>query len=163
MKNPKQKGPTESPYIKLRAEMLSSQAWRDLTPAAKKVIERLIIEHIQHAGKDNGRLICTYPDFERHGIRPGSIAPAIRLCVKLGFVVVTQQGRRTPDHNWPSHYRLTFLPTADANPTDEWKHFVAIKKSRKMQKPTYKNVASTAYENVASTDYENVGPGILAD
>jgi hypothetical protein len=111
--------------------MLCSSAWRALTAPAKCIIERLIIEHCKHGGKDNGKLICTYQDFVEYGTRRPSIAPAIRLTVKLGFVEITQLGHRSPDHGWPSRYRLTFLATANANPTDEWKNFAAPKQPKK--------------------------------
>jgi hypothetical protein len=121
MKKLKQNQPKEPPWIKLRAEMLNSPAWRALTPAAMRVILRLIIEHTDHAGKDNGHLICTYQDFAEYGIRYQSIGPAIRQAVALGFVEITQIGWRSSGQRRPAKYRLTFLPTANAGPTDEWK------------------------------------------
>jgi hypothetical protein len=133
MKKPKTSEPS---YIKLRREMLEAPGWRALTPAAKCVIERLIIEHMRHAGKDNGRLICTFDDFEEYGIRRKSIAPAIRLAVELGFIHVTQAGWRSAGYRRPAHYRLTFLPTDNAGPTDEWKqvHLDTISPKNKHRK-----------------------------
>jgi hypothetical protein len=149
----------EPSYIKLRAEMLCSPAWRALSLPERRIIERLIIEHCKHRGKCNGNLICTYQDFAEYGIRRPSIAAAIEQTARLGFVEVTYRGHRSPDHNWPSRYRLTFLATADGDATDDWKHFVAAKRPRKMQKPRYESVPSTGNENVPSTGYKNVPPG----
>jgi hypothetical protein len=140
---PKQAKPKEPPYVKLRMEMLCSPAWAALTPAAKCVIERLIIEHIRHAGKDNGKLICTHKDFAEYGIRYPSIAPAIRLAVKLGFVEITQSGWRSAGRRRAAQYRLTFLPTAGTPPTDEWKQYQP-------------GCLNWRYENVSTTGYENV-------
>jgi hypothetical protein len=149
MKKPKT---SEPPYIKLRREMLEAPAWRALTPAAKCVIERLIIEHIRHAGKDNGRLICTYDDLEQYGVRRMSIAPAIRLAVQLGFIRVTQIGWRSAGYRRPAQYRLTFLPTDNAGPTDEWKHVQpdTISPNNKHQKRQIR-VAKTLLSPVAKT------------
>jgi hypothetical protein len=111
----------DGPWIKLRLEMLASPAWIALGPAAKRVIERLVIEHLRHGGRDNGHLICTHRDFADYGIRYPSIAPAIRQAVDLGFVEITERGWRAAGYGKPAKYRLTFI--LDANPTDEWKQF----------------------------------------
>jgi hypothetical protein len=111
---------SEGPWIKLRLDMLESLAWRALTPPAKKVVERLMIELMKHAGKENGRLICTYQDFVAFGIRGRSIAYAIRQAVELGFVEITARGWRAAVHGRPAKYRLTFLSAYGKVPTDEW-------------------------------------------
>ena len=137
-------------YIKLRGEMLRSPAWAALSHAAKQIIERLIVEHIRHAGQLNGRLICTYTDFANFGIRYPSIAPAIRQCVQLGFVEITQRGWRAAVHGRPAQYRLTFLPTKTAPATDEWKHFRARHKHNSAKKTHRKNLGFR-YENVPTS------------
>jgi hypothetical protein len=112
---------TNGPFVLRRLEMMRSPAWRALSGAAKSVIERLEIEHMLHAGKANGRLICTYNDFVEYGIRRMSIAPGIRQGSAFGFVEITQRGRRSPAGGNPTHYRLTYLPTNTCGPTDEWR------------------------------------------
>jgi hypothetical protein len=112
---------SEGPWIKLRLEMLESPAWGALTRPAKKVIERLMIEHMKHGGKNNGRLICTYLDFIAFQIRDRSIADGLGQAVELGFVEVTARGGRFAGRGQPAQYRLTFMPTDGAEPTDEWR------------------------------------------
>ncbi len=135
----------EPAYVKHRREMLESPARRGLTMAAVRVLERLEIELMRHAGKNNGALIVTYAQFAEHGIRYPSIAPAIRLLVELGFLQVTQHGWRSAGQHRPARYRLTYLSSYGNPPTDEWKIT-----SR------YENVTAAGYENVSGTGYENV-------
>jgi hypothetical protein len=116
----------EGPWIKRRLDMMQSPAWRALSANAKCVIERLEIEHMLHAGKDNGRLVCTYQNFADRGIRHRSIATAIRNAVELGFMEIRQRGWRSAGHGRPALYRLTFLATDNAGPTDEWRHISGL-------------------------------------
>jgi hypothetical protein len=103
--------------------MLDSPAWRALTPAAKAVLERLEMEYMRDkAGRANGGLVCTYEQFVDHGIRLGSIAGGIRQAIELGFLKITQRGRAYAGAHHPNYYRLTYLPTAHAKPTDEWRN-----------------------------------------
>jgi hypothetical protein len=62
-----------------------SPAWQALPNNARRILDRLEVEHMQHGGADNGHLPCTYADFEKAGVRRKSIALAIRQCVALGF------------------------------------------------------------------------------
>lgn len=111
-------------FIAHRIEMLESTAWAELTFAARRILDRLEIEHAHHGGKDNGNLPCTYDDFERFGIRRKSVAPALKLLVRLGFIEVTYQGRGgNAEFHQPSRYRLTYLTTKRAAPTDEWARY----------------------------------------
>jgi hypothetical protein len=71
-------------FIAHRIEMLESAAWASLTFAARRILDRLEIEHANHGGKENGNLPCTYDDFERFGVRRASVAAGIRLLVAGG-------------------------------------------------------------------------------
>jgi hypothetical protein len=55
--------PKGEPWIWLTREMLSSPAWRALSPAALKVVKRVMLEHMAHACTANGNLVVTYGDF----------------------------------------------------------------------------------------------------
>lgn len=109
-------------FVSHRVDMIRSPAWWAMNFAARRVLDRLEIEHCNHGGAENGRLACTYDDFHRVGIRRQSIPAAIVQLARLGFVEVTEKGRQAhADLRIPSRYRLTFLPTPDgAGPTDEW-------------------------------------------
>ena len=109
-------------FIAHRVEMPESPAWASLPLACRRILDRLEIEHASHGGKENGNLPCTYGDFEDFGIRRKSIADAVRKLVTLGFIEVTHQGRGgIGEWRQASRYRLTYLPTKKANPTDDWR------------------------------------------
>lgn len=118
-------------FIAHRVEMLESEAWRSLSFAARKVLDRLEIEHAHHGGKENGRLPCTYQDLARFGVRRSSVSGALRQLVATGFIEVTHQGRGgNADYRDPSRYRLTFLHTKAGSrvidPTDDWRKWSPI-------------------------------------
>jgi len=111
------------PFVYHALEMRRSPAWRALSDNTRRVLDRLEIEHMEHGGTQNGFLICTYDDFEKCGIRRKSISRAIRECVLLGFVEVTQKGGRSiSDCKFPSNYRLTYVGGRGKSPapSDEW-------------------------------------------
>ena len=105
-------------------EMLEAPAWRVLSLSARRIIERIEIEHAHHGGKDNGRLIVTYDDFETYGVHKHAIAPAIREAVALGFLEITEHGR-AGNAKWrtPNCFRLTFRASKGlpGDGTHEWR------------------------------------------
>jgi hypothetical protein len=103
-------------------EMLLSPAWRELSLSARRLLDRLSIEFMAHAGKDNGRLPVTYEQFVEYGIDRHAIAPAIRETEALGFIEVTQRGKPSPGElRFPNYFRLTDRKTKAGDPTDDWK------------------------------------------
>jgi hypothetical protein len=118
--------PAGEPWIWFTRELLESDAWRLLPCAAKTVVFRVAIEHMHHAGTENGALKVTYADFERYGIRRKSLKDAIEQAVAHGFVTITQPGRRSSGPNrWPAHYALTWLSLKDGSaPSNRWKGWV---------------------------------------
>lgn len=119
---PRRKTSIPGQFVAHRVEMLRSPAWRALNLAARRVLDRLEIENADHGGAENGALKCTYDDFARAGVRRQSVAAAIRDLEALGFVEIMQRGRKAAaDFYLPSLYRLTYLHTPFAGPTDEWK------------------------------------------
>ena len=111
-------------FVAHTREMRESVAWRHLSNNARRVLDRLELEHMRHGAADNGSLPCTYRDFIKSGIRRASIAPSIRQCVALGFLEVTHAGGRSISNlRWPSRYRLTYLNGCGRSPapTHEWR------------------------------------------
>ena len=109
----------------------------ELSLAAHRVLLRLEIEHCHEGGRENGNLVCTYDQFERFGIRRASVADAIKQLVTVGLVEVTHQGRGgNREYRDPSRYRLTYLQTQAANPTDEWRRYVTPAKATPRAKPS---------------------------
>lgn len=118
--------PPGEPFIWITREMLESHAWRAASLNARTVFDRIAIEHMSHAGGQNGALPVTYDDFMRAGIRRGSIAEAIAEAVALGFVDVAQPGQKGwgPFKGRAARFRLTQLPTATGDPaTPRWRRF----------------------------------------
>jgi hypothetical protein len=104
-----------------RIDMLRSPAWRVLSLSARRVLDRLEIEHADHGGAENGRLPVTYEDFEQYGIHRHAISLAIRELVALGFVEITEAGRAgNAEFRRPNIFRLTYFNT-NVGPTDEWR------------------------------------------
>jgi hypothetical protein len=109
-------------FIPHRIDLIESVAWGGLSLAARRVLDRLEIEHMHHGGVENGHLPCTYSDLERFGVRRKSISAAIEELVAAGMIEVTHQGRGgNAVYRNASRYRLTYLATRTAAPTDEWK------------------------------------------
>lgn len=103
-------------------EMLRSPAMRVLSLTARRILDRLEIEHAAHGGRDNGRLPVTYADLVEFGITDRKlITPGIRELCALGFVVLTKPGRSgNGAHRTPNLFRITYLPARRAAPTNEW-------------------------------------------
>jgi hypothetical protein len=84
------------------------------------------VEHCRHGGRNNGKLICTYADFERGGARRKSIRSALSALTAAGLLEITRPGRRSyADLRFPAMYRLTYLSTyehgKEVDPTHDWK------------------------------------------
>jgi hypothetical protein len=112
-----------SQFVPHTIDMLQSPAWRVLSQSARRVLDRIEIEHMAHGGSENGRLPVTFDDFERYGVHRHSIAPAIRECEALGFAEITQRGiAGNAEFRSPHHYRLTYMPAMAREPaTHEWR------------------------------------------
>jgi hypothetical protein len=111
-------------------EMLESPAYRALSRAARQILARLEIELAHHGGRDNGKLIVTFAQFEEYGIEKHAIGPAIRELVALGFVEITRYGRAgNGEFRIASMYRLTYRPVDRAKPTDEWRNIQTIEQA----------------------------------
>src|SRR5215213_7505264 len=108
-----------------RIDMLESPAYRALSLSARRVLDRLEIELAHHGGADNGKLPCTYKDFENYCIEYKSIAPEIREAVALGFVEITERGcAGIAEYRSATKYRLTYRPSKyhAGDGTHEWQN-----------------------------------------
>jgi hypothetical protein len=107
-------------------EMLESAAYRVMSRAGHQVLSRIELELRYHGGKENGHLPVTFENFVDYGIERGGIAPALREVEALGFIEITHHGRGgNAEHRSPNLFRLTYEPTKNADPTNEWKRFAA--------------------------------------
>ncbi len=113
--------PKDEPWVWETSELLSSAAWRAMSTNTRKLIDFLLIEHSNHAGTENGRLIATHSQLAAYGLTPCHIGEAINEAEFLGLIRVKRGGRRNLT-NQPSTYRLTWIGNREyAPPTNEWK------------------------------------------
>ncbi|WP_454917292.1 hypothetical protein [Xanthobacter sediminis] len=114
--------PEGSQWFWITVDMASSPAWRALPWQAMRVVLRVLIEHANHAGRENGRLIVPYGSFESYGIRRMAVREAISQAEALGFLDVLPGTMSVGRARAPSLYRLTWLATHDGEtPTNRWK------------------------------------------
>jgi len=99
--------------------MFLSAARKALGINARRLLEYLEVEHMNHAGTENGNLIATHKQLREWGIPKSQIAKAIDQAEDLGFIEVQRGGR-----NYPSRYRLTyFADRLYRSPTNNWRRY----------------------------------------
>jgi hypothetical protein len=115
--------PADQPWVWLSREMLESEAWRTAPINTRRVVERLMLEHMAHAGTMNGKLVCTYDDFDKWGVWRRRLRASIRDASDRGLIAVTEKGKASAgDNRWPNKYALGWLPMHDGAPAlNKWK------------------------------------------
>jgi hypothetical protein len=116
--------PADEPWVWLTRELLSSNAWQTLSINERRIIDRLLIENMNHAGTMNGQLRVSHRQFIKCGVTKNKVAPAIRGLVARGLVRITPT-ESGGDIRGYYQYRLTFLPANSKEPTNEWRSFRA--------------------------------------
>jgi GNAT superfamily N-acetyltransferase len=125
--------PPDMPWIWLTREMLEAPAWRAMPIHARRVVERVCIEHMAHAGTANGNLTVTYRDYRAYGIGQRRIRKAIEIAEALGWIEVTVRGRRSFEaERYPSRYALTWLPqpALGRHATNRWRQITTPESAR---------------------------------
>jgi hypothetical protein len=121
--------PANQPWGWFSFELIESGAMRALSINARRILDRIRIEHMSHAGLENGRLKVTWNDFVKFGVARRFIAAAQAEIIAVGIVAIERHGRKFygEDKGAPTEYRLTYLPVAEPGdfrpPTNEWKRF----------------------------------------
>jgi hypothetical protein len=128
-------------WVPHSAELLKSTAWRSRSLHCARLLDRLELEHMAHAGTMNGYLIVTYDQLVAFGIGRRFIRAAIDDAVKRGLVIVEHHGGyRGGSRRDPSLYRLSYLrfrvePAVGrpyfASPTNEWRRYCDPPKLKK--------------------------------
>ena len=118
---PAHRPPKDEPWVWLTGELLNSPAWRARSINTVRLIDFLCIEHMNHAGTENGNLQATSDQLVAYGLTRSAIRMAVEEAKFLGLIRF-RRGGRWAGTNQPSIYRLTFLADRDGNPpTNEWK------------------------------------------
>jgi hypothetical protein len=93
------------------------------------------VELGHHGGADNGRLPVTFENFVDYGMDRHMIARAIRECVALGFLRITQAGRAgNAEFRQPNMFRLTYIHAGAEPPTHEWRKIETMQEARRLAK-----------------------------
>lgn len=142
--------PAGEAWTWLTRELLRSPAWRARSINCTRLVDFLLVEHCNHAGLHNGKLLATYDQLVEWGIRREAICDAIDEAEFLGLVRVEVRGRFSHGaRKVPSEYRLTFFASHDNAPaTNEWKaiteQHVAARKNAK-RKSAQRKFPSTGF------------------
>jgi hypothetical protein len=133
--------PPQEPWVWFTREMMESPAWGAMTAPARRVVDRILIEHMHHAGTENGNLVVTFDNFEVFGVSRRAIKPAIRVAVRLGFIDITFQGVRSHGAaRRPSKYGISWLPRDDGTPpSNRWKSILTKEQAETAVKAVYSN------------------------
>ena len=106
-------------------EMMEHEAFRALSLNSLRLLNRLLIEHVQQGGQENGRLVVTHEALRDYGLNGSSVREAIDECVAFGFIRV-KAGGRWAGTNRPNRFQLTWLGWLDdddsaRDPENTWK------------------------------------------
>ena len=117
--------PEGEPWLWLTRELIESDAWHTAPINTRRFVERLMLEHMAHAGTMNGELVCTYADCVKFGIFRRFIRITILDAIARGLVDMTQQGKASSgSERWPSRFALGWLPRRDgAAALNRWKAY----------------------------------------
>ena len=113
-------------------EMMKSPPYRILGLSAHRALSRVEIEFAHHGGQDNGKLPVTFDDFAEYGIRRQSIGPALDELEALGFVKITEQGKKAKaaEYRRPNKFLLMSRPPQKGVAFhDGWRRFKTIEEA----------------------------------
>jgi hypothetical protein len=130
-------------------DMLESPAYRVLSLAARRLLDRIEIELAHHGGLENGRLPVTYTQFENYGIDRLGTAAAIREAAALGFITIKHGRGGNAEYRQPNLFGLTYRQVQvvrygdSTPPTDEWRRIKTIEEAEQIAKearqPKFRN------------------------
>lgn len=115
--------PQEGGWCWSHKTMMWSHPWRALSRAARLVVDRILLEHIDQGGGSNGSLTVTFADFQTFGVNKKQITWAIKEAEALGFIRITVRGigALAGDDRRAQQYALTWMPATDGPATNRWK------------------------------------------
>jgi hypothetical protein len=160
-------GPPESDgaWVWHTIALKCSAAWLHRSHRAIIFTEFLEVENLRHAGFENGNLLAPHRQLLVWGMRGETIADAIKenisrkLVARRGGGIDLETGKRLP-----FRYRLTYLPTADAPATNEWKRYketAPAKSPEKVEKA--KRAIAARWADSAASKKQNPATGFGSD
>jgi hypothetical protein len=119
--------PEGEPWVWMTRSLLESDAWRTAPPTTRRFVEFLMVEHSNHGGCENGKLIATFEQLEKWGIRRKSIPKAQRDAIRRGLVYRTEKGCRSAGRGRrPHRFGLSWYAGYDGSaPPNRWKAYRA--------------------------------------
>jgi hypothetical protein len=136
-----------------------SSAWRGRSPRLTRLIEFLEVENLRHAGLENGRLLAPYAQLVAWGMRRETLKDTIKEGVERRLIAVTGGGVDfDTGKRLPHLYRLTYYPTTDAPPTDDWKRFQEDASEKDPKKVAQaKHAAAVRWSKTGPKEKQNPG------
>lgn len=141
--------PKGEPWVWFTRELLESEAWGAMSINARRVLDALLLDHMAHAGCENGRLCATYDQLVQNGVGRRHVRAAFQELDFLGLVKLTERGGRYGGTRYPSMYRLTFYTHADGTPaTNDWKainvqHIEAMRTQQRADRERRKQISGS--------------------
>lgn len=102
--------PEGEPWVWLTRELVASHAWRSRSLHCVRLIDFLLIEHMNHAGRENGCLAAPYSQLVQFGLGRRYISSAIKEAEAVRLIEVERGGKKNAVADHLSRFRLTFLP-----------------------------------------------------
>jgi len=107
-------------WVAISLNLLESAAYSSLSLNARKAWDRLLIEHMGHNRRHNGKLMVTHEQFISYGVTAEYVGDALDELDFKGLVRITR-GRAGNGTSHPSIFRLTFDGDCEgAAATNEW-------------------------------------------
>lgn len=158
--------PEGEPWVWLTRDLLASPAWRARSQHCGRLIDFLLIEHLNHAGRENGNLAAPYAQLVEFGLGRRFISGAIREGEALGLIEVKRGGKKNLVADHISRYRLTFLceKRRDSTtrsyywvaPSNDWKKTTqAAASAIRDKRPKEKRILSAPRVNSPSSPHVN--------
>ena len=137
-------------------EMMEHEAFRALSLNSLRLLNRLLVEHAQQGGQENGRLVVTHESLRDYGLTGSCVREAIDECVAFGFLRV-KAGGRWAGTNRPNRFQLTWLGWLDEDdtardPENAWKGVTEDIIARHQTQRSEKRAATRRWHATKKTD-----------
>jgi hypothetical protein len=127
--------PPSEPWVWFSRVFLESEAWRTAPINTRRFVERVMIEHMHHAGTENGNLIVTFKQLAEFGIHGRHRHKAVEDAINRGLIDRPVKGKASAGQNrHPSRYALGWLPWHDGSAArNRWKSWKPKSPKRKSE------------------------------